>query len=113
MGIYLDNGSTTFPKPPCVAQAVYDYLAHVGTNVGRGAYQDAYGTEQVVFETRERLCRLFGGSDCANVVFSKNVTESLNVLLKGYLRPGDHVIVSSMEHNAVMRPLRQLERQGA
>ena len=112
MGIYLDNGSTTFPKPPCVAQAVYDYLAHVGTNVGRGAYQDAYGTEQVVFETRERLCRLFGGSDCANVVFSKNVTESLNVLLKGYLRPGDHVIVSSMEHNAVMRPLRQLERQG-
>ena len=83
-----------------------------GTNVGRGAYQDAYGTEQVVFETRERLCRLFGGSDCANVVFSKNVTESLNVLLKGYLRPGDHVIVSSMEHNAVMRPLRQLERQG-
>ncbi len=83
-----------------------------GTNVGRGAYQDAYGIEQVVFETRERLCRLFGGSDCANVVFSKNVTESLNVLLKGYLRPGDHVIVSSMEHNAVMRPLRQLERQG-
>jgi len=58
------------------------------------------------------LCSLFGGEDCRNVAFTKNVTESLNVILKGLLKPGDHVLVSSMEHNAVMRPLVQLEKQG-
>lgn len=110
--IYLDNASTTFPKPPRVAQAVYDYMTRAGVNVNRGCYNSAYEVEGVVFETRQLLTQLFHGPDCRNVVFTKNVTESLNILLKGFLKPGDHVLVSSMEHNAVMRPLTQLEEQG-
>ena len=110
--IYLDNASTTFPKPPQVAQAVYDYMTRSGVNINRGCYDNAYSVENTVFETRQLLTELFHGPDCRNVVFTKNVTESLNVLLKGFLRPGDHVLVSSMEHNAVMRPLVQLRAQG-
>ena len=110
--IYLDNGATSFPKPAEVADAVYDYMTHIGTNINRGGYQTAYDLEGVVFETREMLADLFGASDCKNVVFTKNVTESLNVVLKGFLKPGDHVLCSSMEHNAVMRPLVQLSKSG-
>ncbi|MCI9510862.1 MAG: aminotransferase class V-fold PLP-dependent enzyme [Oscillibacter sp.] len=110
--IYLDNAATAFPKPPAVAQAVYHYMTHSGANINRGCYGAAYEVEEQVLETRELLCRLFHGPDCRNVIFTKNVTESLNVLLKGFLCPGDHVITSSMEHNAVMRPLVQLERAG-
>ena len=110
--IYLDNASTTFPKPEAVPQAVYRYMTTQGANINRGCYDSAYDVEELVFETRQMLCDLFGGGDCKNVVFTKNVTESLNVILKGFLRPGDHVLVSAMEHNAMMRPIRQLEAQG-
>ena len=110
--LYLDNAATTFPKPPAVARAVYDYILNSGANINRGCYETAYDVEEQVLETRELLCRLFHGPDCRNVIFTKNVTESLNVLLKGLLRPGDHVITSSMEHNAVMRPLVQMEKAG-
>lgn len=110
--IYLDNASTTFPKPDAVAQAVYEYMTTQGANINRGCYDAAYDVEELVFETRQMLCELFHGGDCKNVVFTKNVTESLNVILKGFLRPGDHVLVSAMEHNAMMRPLRQLEAVG-
>jgi selenocysteine lyase/cysteine desulfurase len=110
--IYLDNASTTFPKPRAVADAMYGFLTQTGSNINRGCYQRAYRVEETVYETRQMLCELFGGEDCKNVVFTKNVTESLNVLLKGFLRPGDHVLVSAVEHNAVMRPLVQLERRG-
>lgn len=110
--IYLDNAATTFPKPPAVAQAVYEYMTGSGANINRGCYNAAYVVEEQVLETRQLLCELFHGPDCRNVVFTKNVTESLNVLLKGFLRPGDHVLTSSMEHNAVMRPLVQLEKAG-
>ena len=110
--IYLDNASTTFPKPEAVAQAVYRYMTSQGANINRGCYDSAYDVEELVFETRQKLCGLFGGGDCKNVVFTKNVTESLNVILKGFLKPGDHVLVSAMEHNAMMRPIRQLEAIG-
>lgn len=109
---YLDNASTTFPKPEAVVQAVYRYMTELGSNINRGCYDAAYSVEEQVLETRQLLCELFHGPDCKNVVFTKNVTESLNVLLKGFLKPGDHVLVSSMEHNAVMRPLVQLEQSG-
>ena len=109
--IYLDNAATTFPKPPAVAQAVYRYMTGSGANINRGCYDAAYAVEEQVLETRQ-LCELFRGPDCRNVIFTKNITESLNVLLKGFLRPGDHVLTSSMEHNAVMRPLVQLEQEG-
>lgn len=110
--IYLDNGATSFPKPKEVADAVYEYMTSVGTNINRGGYQAAYDLEGTVFETREMLAGLFGCSDCKNVVFTKNITESLNIVLKGFLKPGDHVLCSSMEHNAVMRPLVQLSKKG-
>ena len=110
--LYLDNAATTFPKPPAVAQAVYEYMTAGGASVNRGCYGAAYAVEEQVLDARQLLCGLFHGPDCRNVVFTKNVTESLNLLLKGFLRPGDHVVTSSMEHNAVMRPLVQLERAG-
>ena len=115
-GIYLDQAATSFPKAPGTADAVYRYMTGCGCNVSRGSYAGAYSAEELVYDTRVQLCRLFGAESAAadpkNVVFTKNVTESLNILVKGLLRPGDHVLVSSMEHNAVMRPLVQLEKQG-
>ena len=110
--IYLDNAATSFPKPEEVPKAVYEYMTKLGTNVNRGGYATAYDTESVVFECRELIGALFHAPDYKNVVFTRNITESLNVVLKGLLHSGDHVIVSSMEHNAVMRPIRQLEKKG-
>ena len=110
--IYLDNASTTFPKPKCVSDAVTKYMTEMGSNINRGCYEDAYSVEGMVFETRELIAEMFGAIDCKNVVFTKNITESINTILKGFLKPGDHVLVSSMEHNAVMRPLVQLEKSG-
>lgn len=110
--IYLDNASTTFPKPKEVPEAMCRYMTETGSNINRGCYDQAYETEELVYETRQALSQMFGGGDCKNVVFTKNVTESLNVILKGFLKPGDHVIVSSMEHNAVMRPLVELSETG-
>ncbi|WP_417135701.1 aminotransferase class V-fold PLP-dependent enzyme [Phascolarctobacterium succinatutens] len=104
--IYLDNASTTFPKPQAVADAVYQYITHAGTNISRGTC--AASSEDLVFATREQLCRFFGSEDSKNVVFTKNITESLNIIIKGLLHSGDHVLVSAMEHNAVMRPLQQI-----
>lgn len=109
--IYLDNASTTFPKPKEVAEAVYHYMTQVGSNVSRGGYDNAYRTEELVYETRQNLTDLFNAPDCKNVIFTKNITESLNIILKGFLHLGDHVLVSSMEHNAVMRPLVQLRQK--
>lgn len=104
--IYLDNASTSFPKPREVADAVYEYMTSYGYNINRGT--SSANVEDIVFQTREQLCRLFQGEDSKNVVFTKNITESLNVIIKGLLHAGDHVLVSAMEHNAVMRPLQQI-----
>ena len=110
--IYFDNASTSFPKAEGVAEAVYHYLKDCGCNINRGGYDEAYQAEEIVLRTRQQLTELFHGPDCRNVVFTRNITESLNVLLKGFLKAGDHVLVSAMEHNAVMRPLSQLTEQG-
>lgn len=109
--IYLDNASTTFPKPREVADAVYQYMTGVGSNIGRGGYTSAYAAEEAVFAARQLLCDFFGGEDAKNVVFTKNVTEALNVIIRGLLQPGDHALVSAMEHNAVMRPLQLIGRE--
>lgn len=110
--IYFDNASTSFPKAEGVAEAVYHYIKDCGCNINRGGYDEAYQAEETVLRTRQQLTELFHGPDCRNVVFTRNITESLNVLLKGFLKAGDHVLVSAMEHNAVMRPLSQLTEQG-
>lgn len=106
---YLDNGATSYPKAPGVAENMSDYILNIGTNVGRGAYDLSYKAENIVYETRELICQLFNFNKPENVIFTKNITESMNVLIKGLLKEGDHVIVSSMEHNAVMRPLNSLK----
>ncbi len=106
--IYFDNAATTYPKPDRIAAAVYDYIKNNGMNVGRGAYKNALSAAETVYETRKMLCDLFGFDKPSNVIFTANVTEALNIVIKGFLKPGDHVLVSSLEHNAVMRPLTQL-----
>ena len=110
--IYLDQASTSFPKAPGVAQATMDYLTMNGVNVNRGCYSSAYSAEEVIYETRQLLAELFHFSKCKNVIFTPNVTTSLNFILKGFLKPGDHILVSAMEHNAVMRPVVQLASLG-
>lgn len=110
--IYLDHAATSFPKPECVKKAVVDYMTNIGVNVNRGGYESAYNTASIVYETRKQLCELFDFPKCENVIFTENITYALNFILKGLLKSGDHVLVSSMEHNAVMRPLIQLEKQG-
>lgn len=110
--IYFDNGATTFPKPEGVGESMIHYLNQVGGNVGRGSYEACFDAGNMVFETREKLAALFDFSYPENVIFTRNVTESLNLILKGFLQPKDHVLVSSMEHNAVMRPLTRLTKDG-
>lgn len=110
--IYLDNASTTFPKAPNVASAMADYITNCGININRGSYSLAYDVEDTIYTTRQRLNTLFNGHDPSHVVFTQNVTMSLNMVIKGLLKAGDHVLVSSMEHNAVMRPLTQLLDEG-
>ena len=110
--IYFDNGSTSSPKAPGVGEAVKALIESGCYNINRGAYAAAYAVEDMVFDTREQLCRLFGFDKPRNVIFTPGITYSLNILLKGLLKPGDHVIISSMEHNALMRPLNQLAKKG-
>ena len=112
MNIYLDNGATSFPKPPAVAEAMAHFINHVGSNVNRGSYDTAFDAGNVVYETREMLAELFNDDTPEQIIFSRNVTESLNMVIKGMLEPGDHVLVTSMEHNAVMRPITGLANQG-
>ncbi len=110
--IYFDNAATSFPKAPLVAESISNFLINIGANINRGTYDSSYAAADTVYETRELICSLFGSSQPTNVVFSKNVTESLNILIKGCLKSGDHVLISSLEHNAVMRPLNSLQKRG-
>jgi cysteine desulfurase family protein len=110
--IYFDNAATSWPKPPCVAEAMVHFLDQVGANPGRAAHRRAVEAGRIVYEAREAVAELFNAPDPLRVVFGLNVTEALNLALRGLLRPGDHVVTSSMEHNSVMRPLRALERRG-
>ena len=110
--IYLDNAATSWPKPPEVARAVVHFLEQVGANPGRAGHRRAVEAGRIVYDAREAVAELFGAPDPLRVVFGLNVTEALNLALRGLLRPGDHVVTSSIEHNSVMRPLRALEREG-
>lgn len=110
--IYFDNGSTSWPKAPKVAEAMADLLTHGAFNINRGNYEGAYEVEATVLDTREQLARLFHAKDSRSVIFTPGITYSLNYFIKGFLQSGDHVLVSGMEHNAVMRPLKQMEAIG-
>ena len=110
--VYFDNAATSWPKPPCVAEAMARFLAEVGANPGRAGHRLAVEAARVVYGAREAVAELFHAADPLRVVFGANATEALNLALLGLLRPGDHVVTSSLEHNSVMRPLRALEAQG-
>ena len=110
--IYLDNGATSFPKPPAVAQAMLQYMTEVGASINRGVYGSAQAAGMTTLMLREGLCRLFHHSDPTHCVLTGGNTMGLNMVLRGWLRPGDHCLVSSVEHNAVMRPLHDLAEQG-
>ena len=110
--VYLDNGSTSFPKAPGVGPAMSRFIEEVGCNVSRGGYESAYDLAEKVYNTRSMLCRLFNFRDERYVVFTPSVTYSLNFVIKGLLRAGDHVIISSMEHNASARPCEDLKKIG-
>ena len=110
--IYFDNAATSFPKPEAVSDEVCRYIKEVGSNVNRSSYASAYDAGEKVLETRRQIRELFNAPDERNVIFTANVTTSLNMVLKGILKPQDHVLASSMEHNAVMRPLTALKEKG-
>jgi len=106
MSIYLDNAATSFPKPNMVADSVYHFMKNIGVNVGRGSYGSAQKAGEIVCETRKLLCQLFNHSNPDHVVFTSNVTEAINLAIRGIVTPGGHVITSSIEHNAVWRCLK-------
>ena len=110
--VYVDNGSTSFPKAPGVSDAVKDYLDNAGYNINRGNYGGSYDVAMEVMEARQLLSDMFHTSNPKGVIFTPSVTYSLNILLRGLLKKGDHVIATSMEHNSVMRPLHLLSKTG-
>jgi cysteine desulfurase family protein len=108
-GIYLDCAATTRQKPPQVLKAVVQYATEVGVSHGRGTYEAGIHANEMIFETRQALARLFHIQRMDRILYMKNVTEAVNTALKGFLKSGDHVVLSSMEHNAVIRPLNKLK----
>jgi cysteine desulfurase family protein len=110
--IYFDNAATSWPKPHGVAEAMTHFVREVGANPGRAGHRLAIEAGRIVYGARVAVAELFHAPDPLRVVFGSNVTEALNLALRGILRPGDHVVTSSIEHNSVMRPLRALERRG-
>lgn len=110
--IYLDNGATSYPKPKEVTEAVYEYMTKVGSNINRGGYEKAYSAAEVVLETRELIDKLMNGYGARNAIFTPGNTYSLNFLIKGLAVKGDKFLTTHMEHNAVYRPLHQLQQDG-
>lgn len=110
--IYLDNSATTYPKPQGVRQAMHRALVEYGANPGRSGYGMCLRTTQAVYECRKLAADFFGAAGPECVLFQPSCTQALNLVLKGALKAGDHVVVSDLEHNAVMRPLTALASRG-
>jgi len=112
MAIYLDNAATSWPKPEAVYRAVDHFMRDVGATPGRGGHRREEDALRIADEAREALAQLFNAPDPQGVAFTMNATQAINMALKGLLRPGDHVVTSSIEHNAVWRPLKALQQRG-
>jgi len=110
--IYLDNASTTFPKPKNVTDAIYRFLTTIGGNPGRSNHENGMESNRLLLEARETIASFFNFDKIENVIFTNNITTSLNILINGCARNGDHIITSSMEHNSVLRPLINLKENG-
>ena len=109
--IYLDNAATTMHKPQEVIDAVVAAMSSMG-NAGRGVNDASLSASRIIYDTREKLCHLFHGTNSRQIAFTNNSTESLNIAIKGILNPGDHVITTMLEHNSVLRPLYEMEARG-
>ena len=112
MRIYFDNAATTYPKPDGVIEAVTHYMKDIGCNINRSSYAGAYEAGDTVLETRQLLKDMFNAPDERNIIFTENVTMSLNMAIKGLLKAGDHALTTAAEHNAVMRPLVKMADDG-
>jgi cysteine desulfurase / selenocysteine lyase len=110
--IYLDNAATSWPKPPEVLKAISDVMERAGGNPGRSGHSLSIAAARVIYDCREKIAEYFNVPDPLRVIFTANATQAINLALRGILKPGDNVVTASMEHNAVMRPLRFLEKQG-
>jgi cysteine desulfurase family protein len=110
--IYLDNAATTYPKPKTVYKSVMDAMTRYGANPGRGSHAMAIEGARVIYETRELLAELFNLDDPMRVILTFNATDGLNMAIKGILKPGDHVVTTAMEHNSVLRPIKEMENNG-
>lgn len=110
--VYLDNAATTFPKPEIVYDSIMDAMKNYGANPGRSGHKLAMMASRGIYEARENLAQLLGVHNPMNIIFFFNATEALNTGIKGFLKPGDHAITTSMEHNSVLRPLKYLEKFG-
>ena len=109
--IYFDNAATTYPKPPSVSEAVKTAVERYGGNPGRGGHKFSENAGMMVYSVRERAAKFFG-AEVENVAFTQNCTHGLNLAIKGIARPGDRIVISSMEHNSVARPAYALSKQG-
>jgi cysteine desulfurase family protein len=112
MTIYLDNAATAFPKPGPVCDAVDRAMRQLTANPGRGSHQLSLEAARLVLESREAVARFIGAGDSSRIVFTSSATEAINLAMFGLLNPGDRVVTTSMEHNAVIRPLRALADRG-
>lgn len=108
MDVYLDNAATSRSKPECVVEAMARFMREVGASPGRSVHGPGIEAGRIVAAARQRTAALFGVADSSRIVFASNCTEALNLVVKGLLREGDHVVTSSLEHNSVMRPLSAL-----
>jgi cysteine desulfurase/selenocysteine lyase len=109
--IYLDNAATSYPKPDAVYAAVDDYNRRIGAAVGRGAYRTAIEATAIVQRCRKKVADLLGAESPERIVFTFNGTDSLSLALHGLLQAGDHVVTSTVEHNSVLRPLKEMQRK--
>lgn len=110
--IYLDNAATTFPKPESVYTTIDDCMRNYCANPGRSGHKMAMESARVVEDTRDIIAKLFNIKNPMDVVYTFNATDSLNLAIKGYLKPGDHVVTTTMEHNSVLRPIMELQKIG-
>ena len=106
--IYLDNAATSYPKAPGLGSVIAHYIENSSVNLNRTESSESFSVFETIYGLRENLCTLYNYNHPESIAFTKNVTESLNWIIKGLLTEKDHVIVSSNEHNAMMRPLVQM-----
>jgi len=110
--IYFDNAATSYPKPKEVLEAIIDFTENIGASPGRSGHRLSIEAGRILYQCRENLAELFNASDPLRIIFTLNITEAINLVLKGLMRAGDHALTSSVEHNSVMRPLRELGKNG-